>query len=84
MSEQHHKLTDAPPAVQIAVDLIELLEENKIDNKIAVEALEIVLKDYQKKAQVKWTCAYTFSLINNLDCKTFYTFINIFRKWFHI
>ena len=53
MSEQHHKLTDAPPAVQIAVDLIELLEENKIDNKIAIEALEIVLKDYQKKAQVK-------------------------------
>ena len=52
MSEEHHSLADAPQAVQIAVDLIELLEENKIDNKIAIEALQIVLKDYQKKAQV--------------------------------
>ena len=42
MSEQHHKLADAPPSVQLAVDLIELLEENKIESKIAIEALEIV------------------------------------------
>ena len=53
MSEEQHKLTDAPPAVQIAVDLIQLLEENKIEHKIAVEALQIVLNDFQKKAQTK-------------------------------
>jgi len=53
MSEQHHSLADAPPAVQIAVDLIEILEENKIESKIAIEALEIVLNDFKKKAQVK-------------------------------
>ncbi len=51
MSEEQHKLADAPPAVQIAVDLIQLLEENKIDNKTAIEALQIVLNDFQKKAQ---------------------------------
>ena len=53
MSEEQHELTEAPIAVQIAVDLIQLLEENKIDNKIAIEALQIVLNDFQKKAQVK-------------------------------
>ncbi len=53
MSEQQHKLSDAPPAVQIAVDLIQLLEENKVDNKTATEALQIVLNDFQKKTQIK-------------------------------
>ena len=52
MSEEQHKLTDAPIAVQIAVDLIQLLEENKIETKTAVEALQIALTDFQKKAQV--------------------------------
>ena len=53
MSEAHHKLTEAPVAVQIAVDLIQLLEENKVDTKTAIEALQITLNDFQKKAQVK-------------------------------
>lgn len=53
MSEQQHSLADAPPAVQIAVDLIQLLEDNNIDSKTAVEALQIVLNDFQKKAQSK-------------------------------
>ena len=52
MSEQHHNLADAPPAVQIAVDLIQLLEENNIEHKVVIEALQIVLHDFQKKAQV--------------------------------
>ena len=42
-------LADAPPAIQLAVDLIELLEENQINTKVAVEALEIVLNDFKKK-----------------------------------
>jgi hypothetical protein len=49
MSEEQHKLLDAPQAVQIAVDLIQILEENKIDHKTAIEALQIVLCDFQKK-----------------------------------
>jgi len=53
MSEEQHALADAPPAVQIAVDLIQLLEENEIDNKIAVEALQIVLADFKNKVQNK-------------------------------
>ena len=53
MSEEQHKLADAPPAVQIAVDLIQLLEENKIDNQTAVAALQIALNDFQKKAPLK-------------------------------
>ncbi|MCW8994238.1 MAG: YbaM family protein, partial [Psychromonas sp.] len=39
-------LSDAPAAVQLAVDLIQLLEENQIEAKLAIEALEIVLKDF--------------------------------------
>lgn len=52
MSEEQHKLADAPPAVQIAVDLIQLLEENKIEDKLAIEALQMALNDFQKKTQV--------------------------------
>lgn len=51
MSEQQHSLKDAPIAVQIAVDLIQLLEENHIDEQDAIDALQIVLNDFQKKAQ---------------------------------
>lgn len=42
-------LEDAPKHVQLAVDLIELLEANKIEADLAVEALEIVLSDYKAK-----------------------------------
>jgi len=53
MSEEQHALTDAPLAVQLAVDLIQLLEEHHIDNTVAIDALQIVLTDFQKKAQVE-------------------------------
>ncbi|MEI6897351.1 MAG: YbaM family protein [Psychromonas sp.] len=52
MNEESHNLTNAPVAVQIAVDLIQLLEENKIETHVAIEALQIVLNDFKKKAQV--------------------------------
>ncbi|MFQ3175155.1 MAG: hypothetical protein ACJAYB_000495 [Psychromonas sp.] len=42
-------LENAPLSVQLAVDLIQLLEENKIDKQVAVDALEIVLKDFENK-----------------------------------
>jgi len=39
----------APPEVQLAVDLIYLLESNEIAPEIALAALSIVQKDYQQK-----------------------------------
>nr|WP_113864749.1 pleiotropic regulatory protein RsmS [Brenneria salicis]NMN92330.1 uncharacterized protein DUF2496 [Brenneria salicis ATCC 15712 = DSM 30166]RBP67670.1 uncharacterized protein DUF2496 [Brenneria salicis ATCC 15712 = DSM 30166]RLM32359.1 DUF2496 domain-containing protein [Brenneria salicis ATCC 15712 = DSM 30166] len=44
-------LENAPPEVKLAVDLIVLLEYNKIEPKIALTALEIVRADFQKKAK---------------------------------
>ena len=48
-------LADAPKPVQLAVDLIQLLEENQIETEMAIEALEIVLNDFQKKQKLKVT-----------------------------
>ncbi len=42
-------LNEAEPEIQLAVDLIELLEENKIDAQLAINALKIVLKDFENK-----------------------------------
>lgn len=42
-------LENAPEHIQLAVDLIELLETNNIENGVAVKALEIVLEDYRRK-----------------------------------
>ncbi|MBC8674048.1 pleiotropic regulatory protein RsmS [Aeromonas hydrophila] len=39
----------APPEVQLAVDLIELLETNRIEPALALAALAIVSADYQRK-----------------------------------
>lgn len=53
MNKQPASLKDAPQSVQIAVDLIQLLEENKIENNIAIEALEMVLADFKRKNDCK-------------------------------
>lgn len=42
-------LATAPAHVQLAVDLIALLESHEIDPITAEKALQIVLKDYQQK-----------------------------------
>ena len=42
-------LKDAPKHIQLAVDLIELLEQNEIDPQLALDALAIVCDDCQKK-----------------------------------
>lgn len=42
-------LENAPKHIQLAVDLIEILETNKVDNETAVAALSIVLEDYKTK-----------------------------------
>lgn len=42
-------LQTAPDHIKLAVDLIELLETNGIDNRTAEKALEIALKDVRAK-----------------------------------
>jgi DNA-binding protein len=47
--EKESTLKDAPKEIQLAVDLIELLETNEIDNQVAIKALKIVLSDVENK-----------------------------------
>lgn len=42
-------LSEAPAYVKLAVDLIMLLEQNDIAADVAIEALEIVKQDCQRK-----------------------------------
>ncbi|ENR5391569.1 TPA: pleiotropic regulatory protein RsmS [Providencia rettgeri] len=42
-------LKDAPQEVQLAVDLIYLLETAEIDTDVVLKALEIVKNDYMSK-----------------------------------
>ncbi|WP_220718196.1 pleiotropic regulatory protein RsmS [Agarivorans litoreus] len=42
-------LNTAPKHIQLAVDLIQLLEENHIEPELALKALEIVTNDCQQK-----------------------------------
>ncbi len=42
-------LADAPPEIQLAVDLIELLELNDVDPAVALAALAIVKTDCERK-----------------------------------
>ncbi|RQW63274.1 pleiotropic regulatory protein RsmS [Vibrio viridaestus] len=49
MSDSKQNLKDAPEEIQLAVDLIYLLEQNNIEPEIALKALDIVKNDYLKK-----------------------------------
>ncbi len=42
-------LHQAPPAIQLAVDLIELLEQHDLEPQLVLDALAIVTRDYQRK-----------------------------------
>ncbi|MEL0628901.1 YbaM family protein [Psychromonas aquatilis] len=42
-------LEDAPLEIKLAVDLIQLLEENDFPLETTINALEIVLKDFKNK-----------------------------------
>ncbi|AWS52657.1 MULTISPECIES: pleiotropic regulatory protein RsmS [Providencia] len=42
-------LKDAPQEIQLAVDLIYLLETSEIDTDVVLKALEIVKNDYMSK-----------------------------------
>lgn len=45
----HSKLDSAPEEIQLAVDLIYLLESNDIEPQIALKALSIVQQDLNRK-----------------------------------
>ncbi|OUR66523.1 hypothetical protein A9Q77_11250 [Marinomonas sp. 42_23_T18] len=47
--ETNMSLENAPKHIQLAVDLIEILESNNVDDKTAVAALELVLNDFRDK-----------------------------------
>lgn len=53
VNEPKMPLDDAPKHIKLAVDLIEILEENQIDEKTAIKALKIVLDDYKAKLAQK-------------------------------
>ncbi|WP_107851684.1 pleiotropic regulatory protein RsmS [Oceanimonas marisflavi] len=42
-------LNDAPAHIQLAVDLIELLEVNEVKPELALAALAIVTRDFERK-----------------------------------
>ena len=42
-------LNQAPADVQLAVDLIELLEVNQVAPKLALQALRLVIADFERK-----------------------------------
>ena len=45
-------LDNASPSIKLAVDLIQLLEDNQIESAIVLDALEIVTKDYERKQKL--------------------------------
>ncbi len=51
MTTDHPSIDQAPPAVQLAVDLIMLLEQHQLDPAMVLAALPIVTKDFQRKLQ---------------------------------
>ncbi|WP_419571059.1 YbaM family protein [Rheinheimera sp.] len=45
-------LSEAAPEVQLAVDLIQLLEQHQLPAELVLGALKIVQRDYQNKLQL--------------------------------
>lgn len=45
-------LENAPLEIQVAIDLIYILEINQIEPSIALKALDIVKKDYENKKTI--------------------------------
>lgn len=49
MAEKHPALSDAPLQVQLAVELILLLEQQQLSPEVVLQALDIVKADFVKK-----------------------------------
>lgn len=45
-------LENSEDHIKLAVDLIQLLEENKLDNVTVIKALKIVTKDFERKQNI--------------------------------
>lgn len=43
-------LKNSPAYIQLAVDLIQILEEHELDNETVLKALSIVTQDFENKA----------------------------------
>lgn len=54
-------LDQAPPEIQLAVDLIMLLEQHQLAPPLVLKALAIVTADYQKKAMTMPTSPSTLN-----------------------
>jgi hypothetical protein len=55
MSKQKNNtvsLADAPQSIKLAVDLIQVLEENQIETDVALQALDIVIEDFKRKQKL--------------------------------
>ncbi len=61
MSAAQPPLEQASPAVQLAVDLIMLLEQHQLDPAIVLAALPIVTRDFQRKLQIQQAQQYAGS-----------------------
>ncbi|QUM76005.1 pleiotropic regulatory protein RsmS [Moritella sp. 24] len=46
-------LENAPKHIKLAVDLIQLLEENQLPTKTVLDALAIVQQDFQRKVETQ-------------------------------
>ncbi|WP_371186533.1 DUF2496 domain-containing protein [Thalassotalea maritima] len=46
-------LDKAPKHIQLAVDLIQILEDNQVNEQVVLDALQIVINDYQHKLTIK-------------------------------
>ena len=58
-------LANAPIKVQLAVDLIYLLENHNIQPNVALAALDIVRRDIEKKHQLEQTTSFEFNSTKN-------------------
>ena len=52
-NEQNNSLETAPEEIKLAVDLIQLLEENELELETTIQALEIVLADFKNKRTIQ-------------------------------
>ncbi len=48
-------LENAPKHIKLAVDLIQLLEENQLPTETVIKALAIVQQDFQRKLETETT-----------------------------
>lgn len=53
MNNSNVSLDNAPDEIKLAVDLIYLLESNKVDTNVVLAALEIVKTDFQAKLEIE-------------------------------